>query len=113
MKALYTLLLLLFISQYKSESCDSQTAPTTVKDCKERDAGKKKHKCCKMDYKFKDGTEKTYCQALTKKEYEGIIEYLRNDVINNGGEEKVENANIDCSSGYVVVSILSLILLFI
>ena len=36
-----------------------------------------------------------------------------NDVINNGGEEKVENANIDCSSGYVVVSILSLILLFI
>ena len=113
MKALYTLLLILLISQYKSESCDSQTAPTTVKDCKERDAGKKKHKCCKMNYLFTNGTDRTYCQPLIKDEYEKIIEYLRNDVINNGGEEKVENANIDCSSGYVVVSILSLILLFI
>ena len=114
MKALFTLLLILLISQYNSESCNSQTKPNKVEDCTERDLDvDDDYKCCKMNYLFTNGTDRTYCQPLIKDEYEKIIEYLQNDVKKKGGNEVVVNATINCSSNYVMVSILSLILLFL
>ena len=116
MKALYALLAILLISHYKSEKCNSQTIPSKVKDCLDRDLEKGGYKCCMMNIEIKEGVEgnnKTYCVSLKKSEYEDIVKYMKDVVNNNGGNETIKDAKINCGSSYIFVSILSLILLFV
>ena len=116
MKALYALLVILLISHYKSEKCNSQTIPSKVKDCLDRDLEKGGYKCCMMNIEIKEGVEgnnKTYCVSLEKSDYEDLVKYMKEVVRNNEGNKTIKDAKINCGSSYIFVSILSLILLFV
>ena len=99
MKALYALLVILLISHYKSEKCNSQTIPSKVKDCLDRDLEKGGYKCCMMNIEIKEGVEgnnKTYCVSLKKSEYEDIVDYMEKVVNNTGGNKTIKDAKINC-----------------
>ena len=115
MKALYALLVILLISHYKSEKCNSQTIPSKVKDCLDRDLEKGGYKCCMMNIEIKEGVEgnnKTYCVSLEKSNYEDIVGFMKKE-LNGLNVTTIKDAKINCGSSYIFVSILSLILLFV
>ena len=117
MKALYALLIILLISHYKSEKCNSQTIPSKVKDCLDRDLEKGGYKCCMMNIEIKEGVEgnnKTYCVSLEKSDYENKVDFMNKEFKKYGlNVTTIKDAKINCGSSYIFVSILSLILLFV
>ena len=117
MKALYALLLFLLLSKYNSETCSSSTAPGKVEDCTSRESEDDKDYCCFLKIDKEEGgknVSSTFCKPLNEEEYQNITKVLEDEVKNNVGKgNKVQNANINCSANYLIISILSLIILFI
>ena len=116
MKALHALLILVAISVYKADECSS-AKPTKAKDCYHIPVLEDYHKCCfyKRNY-FIQGqkTNVTYCHHTTKEEYDNlpnIVKSQKNFIKSNGGV--LNDFEWDCSSNYLYISLLSLIVLFI
>ena len=115
MKALYVLLVILLLSQYKAEKCDSDTLPTQPIDCHNREkSSQNEHKCCYVYQKyFLIGTlrREKLCNPVTKNEFDNI-----ENVINSlkGGIEKlggiIDTIDVNCSSNYLYISLLSLMI---
>ena len=110
MKTLHWLLVALLLSLYSSEEdegenekkyCDSGT-PSKAKDCHDRPLSPNTDYkyCCFL--KFKDG--ELECESMTQKEYDEI-----EDLMDKSGEVE----SIDCGSNYIIISLLSLMLLFL
>jgi len=113
MKALYALLIILLLSINKTEKCQG-SEPTQASSCHSRDKTGNEFRCCYVNQKYYlMGTlEKgKFCQAVTKSEFDNI-----NDLVKSlkAGVEKMggifEIFEIDCSSNYLYISLLSLII---
>lgn len=110
MKTLCVLLVLTLIAQCLSTKCEDPTKPSKAEDCNNRefDSGEY-YRCCFVEAKIKGIGEDKVCGAVTKEQYDDIDDYI--DKSNVG--DIYEDFSIDCGSNYLVISILSLILLFI
>ena len=115
MKIPYLLLVTLLLSQY---SCDEVETPDEVKPyCGEEDFIPSKPKDChKLEIISNGGRYCCFlgngkgkiCQPYTQKEYELIDEIIEEAE----KQEPSGDYSIDCKSNYVLISLLSLILLF-
>lgn len=108
MKTLYVLLVLTLIAQCLSTKCVGAPQPSKAEDCNNRELDSGEYRCCLVEYEMK-GTEIKACYPITKEQYDDIDDYA-DDYEDKAG---VEDFSIDCGSNYIVISILSLILLFI
>ena len=120
-KTLYLLLVLLLLSKFNCQDeeeeldegdCDGDS------NCENLKVGKGYYKCCLFEGEFDkevDGQKKgKSCQPLTKSEYDEIKDYIKN--YEKDVEEKTKvgfDLSIDCASNYVMISLLSLIILFL
>ena len=105
-KISYLLLISLIISNIY---CDSECgrddlAPNKVEDCTSLSVDAEFYKCCFLEY-----SGGKFCTEVTKAQYDEIDEYI--DELEDGtGDDDVE---IDCSSRYIIMSLLSLIILLL
>ena len=111
MKTLYVLLVLTLIAQCLSTKCGDAPLPTKAEDCNNRELDSGEYRCCFVEYEVKGFGEMKACGAVTKEQYDDIDDYIDKNEDLLG--DTVEDFSIDCGSNYIVISILSLILLFI
>lgn len=112
MKTLYVLLVLTLIAQCLSTKCvDFTQQPSKAEDCNNRELDSGYYRCCFMEVETKKSGKTKYCGPVTKEQYDDIDDYI--DKAEDNAEVTVEDFSIDCGSNYIVISILSLILLFI
>jgi len=111
MKTLYVLLVLTLIAQCLSTKCEDGTQPSKAEDCNNRELDSGEYRCCFIEYEMKGFGKIKACGAVTKEQYDDIDDYI--DDSENQAGDIVEDFSIDCGSNYIVISILSLILLFI
>ena len=117
MNVLYALLIIFLVSIYKSENCDSEVKPKQASDCHNRDKGKDDYKCCYVVEKYTlmgKLTDRITCSSLDEDEYNNIkqiIKSMKQGVEKMGG--KFETYDIDCSSNYLFISLLLLMILLL
>ena len=116
MKTLHLLLVALLISLYYCENeegegsnnenyCEDLGTPSKAKDCHNRklDPNTDEKYCCFLDF----GDGESECEGYTQRDYNKVDEYI------DAAEKANEKLSIDCSSNYIIISLLSLILLFL
>ena len=114
MKTLYVLLVLTLIAQCLSTKCLDPTKPSKAEDCNNRELESSVYyRCCFYEVEVKGSEKIKYCGPVTKEQYDDIDDYI--DEVEKAEKDTVdvEDFSIDCGSNYIVISILSLILLFI
>ena len=119
-KALYFLIIALLVMHCdgQEEYCGGQTA-SKQKDCKKYKLDEDEYRCCFVDSKSKMNEinlEYKVCTPLSKDEYDKIDEFVKDakKEYNEGGTKvEVEKYSIDCGAQYIIISLLSLILLFL
>ena len=111
MKTLYVLLVLTLIAQCLSTKCGDAPLPTKAEDCNNRELDSGEYRCCFIEVEIKKVGKSKACGAVTKEQYDDIDDYV--DDYEDKAGDTVEDFSIDCGSNYIVISILSLILLFI
>ena len=111
MKTLYVLLVLTLIAQCLSTKCGDAPLPTKAEDCNNRELDSGEYRCCFIEVEIKKVGKSKVCGAVTKEQYDDIDDYV--DDYEDKAGDTVEDFSIDCGSNYIVISILSLILLFI
>ena len=79
------------------------------KETKENNVDRNKIFCCLLSLKFKNGTEKSYCMTAKKNIKDSIDSRVEMFEYQKG----VEKASINCSSKYLFISVLLVILIFI
>ena len=109
MKALNLVLIALLFSQYicdaddSTEYCgDEENDPQKAEDCNNREISPKDEDgkyCCFM--KYNDGTE---CEVFSQDMYDKVEYMVKYDE---------DGLSIECGSNYIMISLLSLILLFL
>ena len=122
-KTLYLLLVLLLLSKFNCQDEEEGLDPGECDDdlssgCENLKVGKGYYKCCLFEAEYDkeiDGKkEGKSCEPLTKSQYDEIKDYIKDY------EKEVKNEigvgidlSIDCASNYVMISLLSLIILFL
>ena len=113
MKAIYALLTILLVSLYYcAEQCGS-TKPTKASDCHGL-AVTDDDKCCYHNYKYFQGGEMqngTLCKERTKLDFDNmgkIIKSAKGNIETNGG--RIDTYEYNCSSQYLYISLLSLMI---
>ena len=121
MKALYPLLIILFLTKYSKEVCDT-IKPTNRTDCILAKKAENETKCCYVDFKIeKNSTEDDVidnisCRGYNQTGYENMrADFMREvETLNNTNGTKVLYAEIDCGGGkYLFVSMLYLLFILI
>ena len=112
-KTLFLLIAILLVAKFncdddEDEYCSGDTA-NSVDDCQKlklytADGVEYKH-CCFLEAKVKSEDIK-WCIPLTQKDYDEIDDYIDKN-------KEYSDVSIDCDSNYIMVSLLSLILLFL
>ena len=114
MNFLHYFLIILLVSLYKAENCTSIAIPTQPSDCHKREKNFGDVRCC---YTFEKYTfmgtyvDRKSCSSLDQEEFDNVkllIKSLKQGVEKMGG--KFENYEIDCSSNYLYISLLSLMI---
>ena len=120
MKALYLSLALILLSYVYSGDCNREFYASEAKECHSSSFNTTKYyRCCFLNSKHKEKAneeekENKLCLPLPKSDYDdidAIIKKLKEPVEKEGGV--FTKFSIDCSSNYIVISILSLILLLL
>ena len=113
------LLTILLISQFYCDDyddgnigkCSNENAKKTS-DCEKLDPGEY-HKCCFYKLKIEGEDVDSYCMAVTKQMYEKIKDTIKDMEKDEDYEDVSVKISIDCGSNYIIISVLSLILLFL
>ena len=116
MKTLHALLIILLVSLYKAnEKCNSTVKPSQASDCNNREKNTDSdYRCCYIYQKYTimgSIVEGKSCSGVTKTEFDNIkdvIKSLKDGIEKMGG--KFDTFDIDCSSGYLYISLLSFVL---
>ena len=115
MKAYFFVILLGALAMYNCEECEG--TGSSLKDCKQRDIPEGAYLCCFAEFKItvmgmtQEGQQ---CGSLTKEQYDNLDRYMedtRRQIESLGG--KIDKYEIDCNSNYIIISMLSLLLLFL
>lgn len=107
-KALYLLFAILLLA--KLNSADKCYDDGSKLSCDKRELDNGYYRCCKMEYKL-EGTKLEDCVPVTEDQYKKIKDTLKE--FKNKAEVKVEDVKIDCSSNYMIISLLTLISLLL
>ena len=112
-KAFFLLLIFLLIWQYNGKDCIDSTGLSTstatgADDCNGRDKGKdangnEYYRCCYLE----SGSMKM-CVPVTKDQYDEID----NAIDKYEDQPGYEDVSIDCEANYIMISLISLVLLF-
>ena len=114
-KSVFLLIAILLVAKFNCEDGDdddeycSGKVAKSVDDCQKlklftEDGVEYKH-CCFLEAKH-EGKDIKWCVPLTQKDYDEIDDYIDN-------QKTYSDVSLDCSSNYIIVSILSLILLIL
>ena len=114
MKALYALLIILLLSLYKAETCLSTTKPSKASECNSRTIETNQYKCCYLYVKvtaMSITSEDKKCLPVTQAEYDNIKQVITTtkEMAEKTGV-KIDKIDIDCSSSYLYISLLALII---
>ena len=119
MKVLHVLLIILLVSIYKAQKCNStDPKPEQPKDCYNRDKSiDNQHRCCYIYEKYflMGGLEKgKSCTPLTKIEFNNIKDVIKSykEAIEKMGGI-IDTFEINCFSNYLYISLLSLMMLLL
>ena len=107
MKTLYALLIILLFAQIICDGCDG-TVKKNADECNKINPAEGFYRCCFIKGKL-DGRNWEGCTSITKAQYDDIDDAIE-------AYEKEWGADIDsldCGSNYIIISLLSLILLFL
>ena len=112
MKTLYALLIILLFAQIICDADDAVKCKGAKKknadECNKISPNEGDYRCCFVKAKTDDGNYEG-CFSVTKAQYDDIDDAIETI-------EKEEGADIDtldCGSNYIIISLLSLILLFL
>ena len=110
-KAFSLILIALLMMQYDSKACLDLTGGTAtgVDDCNGRDKGKDStgneiYRCC-----YLESGEAKMCYPVTKEVYDEIDDAI-DEYESQTGKSDV---SIDCGTNYIMISLISLIVLFL
>ena len=114
MKALYALLIILLLSLYKAETCLSTTKPSKASECNSRTLETNQYRCCFLYMKatvMSITSENQKCLPVTQTEYLNIKQVITTtkEMAEKTGV-KIDKIDIDCSSSYLYISLLALII---
>ncbi len=114
MKALYALLIILLLSLYKAETCTASTKPSKASECNSRTLETNQYRCCYLYMKatvMSVTSENKKCLPVTQAEYDNIKEVIsKSKEMAEKTGVKVDKIDIDCSSSYLYISLLALII---
>jgi len=121
MKTLYVLLIILLASLSKAANenvnCGHEDVVGKASDCHSSKKSKDDSKCCYIDYKYyKDGKleENKLCKEYTKEYVDNFVPILKSKkgaITSAGGS--IDKFDVDCSSNYLYISLLSLMILLL
>ncbi len=114
MKALYALLIILLLSLYKAETCLDTTKPSKASECNSRTLESNQYRCCYLYMKatvMSVTSENKKCLPVTEAEYLNIKQLITTtkEMAEKTGV-KIDKIDIDCSSSYLYISLLALII---
>ena len=115
MKAYFFVILFGALAMYSCANCEGPA--TSVSDCEKRTLPAGGYRCCFVDFKVTVMGEPQItkeCGSLTKEEYDNIDKVLEDG--KKRVEEfdgKIDKFSIDCNSNYIIISMLTLLLLFL
>ena len=119
MKALYALIIILLVSQYKAASgtCSEYIKASKASECTELNPGEGKVKCCYINKKYyfnEEYREESRCSPLTQTEYERIAgqQKSRKDYLKANGAV-IESFEYYCSSNHLYISFILLLILLL
>ncbi len=119
MKALYALIIILLVSQYKAASgtCSETIKPSKASDCTELDPGDGKVKCCYINKKYyfnEEYREENRCAPVSQQYYEriGNEQKSRKDYLKANGAV-IESFEYYCSSNHLYISFILLLILLL
>ena len=125
MKVFAALLIVLLVSQYYCEkTCSSFVSANSYDDCKDLKLSSNGYRCCYLEYTYDYLGEKVTtkrCDDISKYYYDNLDDYedTIEIIVDALGGNNVNVKTIDCGSkstndsNYLVISLFSLILLFI
>ena len=125
MKVFAALLIVLLVSQYYCEkTCSSFVSANSYDDCKDLKLSSNGYRCCYLEYTYDYLGEKVTtkrCDDISKYYYDNLDDYedTIEIIVDSLGGNNVIVKIIDCGSkstndsNYLVISLFSLILLFI
>ena len=125
MKVFAALLIVLLVSQYYCEkTCSSFVSANSYNDCKDLKLSSNGYRCCYLEYTYDYLGEKVTtkrCDDISKYYYDNLDDYedTIEIIVDALGGNNVNVKTIDCGSkstndsNYLVISLFSLILLFI
>ena len=102
MKALYALLVLLLVSPYLCESCEFGDDTKGLSDWEAY--------CCFIKYKY-GGVKLESCIPVTQGQYDDIKGFIK--TLENSDDDGLDDVSVNCGSNYIIISLFSLILLFL
>ena len=112
MKTLYALLIILLFSQIICQEDDVDECGDAEKknadECNKINPGEGFYRCCFIKGKFL-GESGEGCYSVTKAQYDDIDDAI--ETIEKEGEVDIDT--LDCGSNNIIISLLSLILLFL
>ena len=115
-KTVFLLLAILLISfSYQSE-CSEKESAKDKKDCNSLNVTASSNKCCYVHSKGHEKGEKDeeykYCEEITEEIYNRIKDFIKDaEKAAKDAGGKLDVKKFDCSSNYLLISIMSLILL--
>ena len=114
-KTLFLLLVILLISYSYQSECEDKKSAKKAKDCKDLKVDDGMYKCCyvKAEGEYNGKKEKgEYCEEIDETNYNRIKDYIKDR--EDGAKKfdsKLDIKKFDCSSNYLLFSIMSLIIL--
>ena len=117
MKSMYLLIFILFISQSYTRRCAAEASASSINDCKGLELDEGYSYCCYIveDFEYLGQDFKLHhCGQLTKGQYDDIDYYIdeAEDLAEKTGID-YDELSVDCSSTYIMITLISLILFFL
>ena len=120
MKTLYAILFVIYITYCNSIICgdedDAKYSFNSVNECKQLELDRGDYICCFVEMTVSlDGRKESAktCDGLTKAEYDELDDYIdySEETYEGFGFDDVD-IDVDCTSKYIIIPLLSLIMLF-
>ena len=101
---------ILLVLQFNFVTNDCNGSGSKVEDCQSKTLGTGEYKCCFFEAEW-DGGSSSGCEGLTQDQYDNIDDFIDKEEENSGLDDI--DIDIDYNSNYLLISLLSLILLFL
>ena len=119
MKVFHIFLIILSASLYNAadENCFNEPEVTKASECHSRKVSKEGAKCCYFNYKYYENGELNEGQTCKEEKKENVENFgrvyksMKEAIIALGGS--IDKFDMDCSSNYLYISLLSLMILLL